>query len=66
MLETPQERVELLKAGITGKKIEELYIIYNSFKIVRSPMFFKMVEINIEENQNTIASQEAATGYTEV
>jgi len=36
MLETPQERVELLKAGISGKKIEELYIICNNFKILHS------------------------------
>lgn len=39
MLETPPERVELLKAGISGKKIEELYILYNDFKIVRYPMY---------------------------
>ena len=63
MLETPQERVELLKAGITGKKIEELYIVYNNFKIVRGPMFFEMVEINIKENQNTAISQEEAAEY---
>ncbi len=31
-LETSRERVELLKAGITGKKIEELYIKCNNFK----------------------------------
>jgi len=40
MLETPQERVKLLKAGIDGKTIEKLYITYNNFKIVSSPIFF--------------------------
>lgn len=40
MLETPRERVELLKAGISGKKIEELYIYYNKIKIVHSSVLF--------------------------
>jgi len=34
MLETAQERIKLLKAGITGNQIEELYILYNNFKVV--------------------------------
>ncbi|MGZ7049912.1 MAG: hypothetical protein ACXVHO_07895 [Methanobacterium sp.] len=42
MLETPQERVKLLKAGIDGKTIEKLYIIYNNFKIASSPILFDM------------------------
>ncbi len=33
MLETAEERVKLLKAGITGETIEELYVEYNGFKI---------------------------------
>jgi hypothetical protein len=36
MLETSQERVKLLKAGIDIKTIEKLYLIYNNFKLVRS------------------------------
>ncbi len=60
MLETPQERVELLKAGMTGKKIEELYIKYNNFKIVRSPMYLGLVEINTSENKKAAISQEMA------
>ncbi len=43
MLETPQERVKLLKAGIDGKTIEKLYITYNNFKIVSSPVFFDVI-----------------------
>ncbi len=46
MLETPHERVELLKAGISGKKIEELYISLNNFKVVHNPMLWEKVEIN--------------------
>jgi hypothetical protein len=33
MLETANERILLLKAGITGKQIEELYISLNNFEI---------------------------------
>jgi hypothetical protein len=49
MLETPQERVRLLKAGIDGKTIEKLYIIFNDLKIVHSPLLFELVEINTGE-----------------
>jgi len=45
MLETSQERVKLLKAGIDGKTIEKLYLIYNDFKIVAIPTNFELVEI---------------------
>jgi len=38
MLETPQERIKLLRAGLTGKAIEELYIKGNNFKLVRFPV----------------------------
>jgi hypothetical protein len=59
MLETPHERVRLLKACIDGKTIEKLYIIYNNFKIVNNPLLFELVEINIEENKNSAISHEA-------
>ena len=59
MLETSQERVRLLKAGIDGKTIEKLYIIYNNFKIVHIPLLFELVEINTEENMNSPISSEA-------
>ena len=35
MLETMQERVKLLKEGISGKRIEELYIAGNNIKIIK-------------------------------
>ncbi len=38
MLETSKERAQLLKKGITGKKIEELYISHNNFKIIGFPL----------------------------
>jgi hypothetical protein len=49
MLETSQEREKLLKAGIDGKTIEKLYIIFNNFKIVPTPLLFELVEINTGE-----------------
>ncbi len=52
MLETPQERVKLLKAGVDGKTIEKLYIIYNNFKIANSLILIEQVEVNIKENKN--------------
>jgi hypothetical protein len=33
MLETPQERIRLLKVGISGKKIEQLYIQQNNIEV---------------------------------
>jgi len=50
MLETPEERAKLIKAGIHFKTIEKLYIIYNNFKIVLFPMLFEVVEIDTESN----------------
>ena len=46
MLETPQERVRLLKAGINTKTIENLYLIYNNFRIVHIPILIEVVEIS--------------------
>ncbi len=45
MLETPEERVQLLKAGVTGKMLEKIYVRYNHFKIVGVPVCFELVEI---------------------
>lgn len=56
MLETPHERVRLLKAGIDGKTIERLYIIFNNFKIVNTAPLFELVEINTEDNKNSATS----------
>lgn len=34
VLETREERVKLLKAGVLGKEIENLYVQLNGFKII--------------------------------
>ena len=46
MLETAEERVELLKTGFTGKEIEMLYIKHNNIKIILTPTIFELVEIH--------------------
>jgi len=38
MLETPQERITLLRSGFTGQAIEKLYIERNNFKLIRFPV----------------------------
>jgi hypothetical protein len=40
MLETMQERVKLLKEGISGKRIEKLYITGNKMKIINSNLLY--------------------------
>jgi len=56
MLETSQERVKLLKAGIDGKTIEKRYLTYNNFKITYAPMPFELIELRLgndnEEKNN--------------
>ena len=44
MLENPKERAELLKKGISGKKIEELYINQNNLKIVGFPRIIGIIK----------------------
>lgn len=58
MLETPQEKARLLKAGIEGKTIEKLYIIYNNFNIVNIPVLFELFEIYTEGNNNSAINHE--------
>ncbi len=64
MLETPQERVVLLKAGINGKKIEELYIIFNNLKVVNSPVLFNLLDTNHEINNKKAMRQKATSILT--
>jgi hypothetical protein len=58
MLEKPEERVRLLKTGLTGKQIERIYIESNNFKIAHAPAVLKLVEIDMTEKKKTCASHE--------
>lgn len=42
VLETRKERARLLKAGVSGKEIEKIYIERNGFKIVHSNVLMKV------------------------
>lgn len=45
MLETSEERIKLLRAGVTGKSIEKLYILHNNLKIINHPVL-----VNVDDN----------------
>ncbi len=60
MLETPKERIKLLKAGYTGKTIEKLYIQLNNFKIACIPPIVELVECDIQQNKKTCINCEMA------
>lgn len=59
MLETRKERVKLLKAGLSGKMIERLYIEGNSFRIISFPPVIKLMELDIPIDENNRARQAA-------
>jgi hypothetical protein len=47
MFETAQERVKLLKKGLSGREIEMLYIQHNNFKIIRTPILYEADDFDI-------------------
>jgi len=53
MLEKSEERVRLLKNGVQRRKIEELYIKYNRFKIIHNPILFDFNETSLQCKINT-------------
>ena len=46
MLETAEERVKLLKKGLSEREIEMLYIECNNFKIIRTPILYEVNEFD--------------------
>ena len=57
MLRTPEHRVELLKAGVSGREIERLYAKYNGFRVVNIPFHTQEAGFNNED------SVDYGTGY---
>ena len=54
MLETSRERAQLLKKGIAGKKIEELYISQNNFRLVGFPVIIELMgSVNHKKTPHT-------------
>jgi hypothetical protein len=65
MLETPQERVKLLRKGFTQKQIEKMYIEGNNFKIVNPPVTIHLVEINHRQNKKMCVNCIEAVEYAQ-
>lgn len=40
ILASPGERVKLLKAGITGKQIETIFVELNNYKLINIPVLY--------------------------
>ena len=64
MLETPEERTKLLRAGFSSKEIERLYIESNGFKIVNTPAFMELVEVDVKQNKKTCMVVKLTCLYT--
>lgn len=61
MLETRQERVELLKTGISGKHVEDMYITGNNIKIIDSNLLHTGIldtDKELEIEKRTAESEE--------
>ncbi len=68
MLKTSEERIKLLRAGYTGKTIENLYIQLNNFKIIHTPPIVELVELvefDIPQNRATCTNCEMAVECTQ-
>jgi hypothetical protein len=60
MLETSEERIKLLRAGLTGKTIERLYIEGNNIKIIHATSKIELLEFGISQDHNTSICDEIA------
>jgi hypothetical protein len=65
MFETSQERVQLLKKGLTQKQIEDLYIKGNNLKIVNLPLLIKLIEIKDKKNMKICMNCSKAFGFAQ-
>jgi hypothetical protein len=66
MLETSQERVKLLKAGISTRAIEQLYLQSNCFKIIGIPVLFNAFDIIQETRLKQFFSEVPITAFQTV
>ncbi|MDL5503205.1 MAG: hypothetical protein QSU88_08310 [Candidatus Methanoperedens sp.] len=66
MLETIEERIKLLKTGFTQKQMEELYIEGNNFKLVNTPVFFELIEINDMQGRDICMNCIEAVEYAQL
>ncbi len=61
MLETSEERMKLLKTGLTGKTIEQLYIKNNNLKIICASILKEFADR--PQNKKPVVSSEPAVEY---
>ncbi len=40
ILASPDERVKLLRAGITGKQIEKIFVELNNYRLINTPVLY--------------------------
>lgn len=59
MLTTSDERVKLLRKGLSQKQIEKLYIEGNNFKMADCPIIIELVEINDRQNKMSMNRETA-------
>ncbi|VVB87231.1 Uncharacterised protein [uncultured archaeon] len=66
MLDTSEQRIKMLKKGISYKQIEKLYIERNSLKIVNLPVLIEMTEFTERQiNKNRVGNYEITVEYTQ-
>ena len=61
MLEKAEERVKLLKKGLSEKEIEMLYIECNNFKIIRTPILYEANEFDFSRSFYIINNKTIST-----
>ncbi len=64
LLETREERIKLLKAGFTDKRIEELYIERNNLKIVHAPILYEKVKSDMLQDEKACLSHKLTSEIT--
>ncbi len=62
MLESSEERIKLLRRGLTGKKIEQLYIKNNHLRIICASILKEVVDR--PQNKKPVMRSELAVEYS--
>lgn len=52
MLEKREERIKLLKAGFNSKLIEMLYLKSNGIRVIFSPNFIELLDLDTPQDEN--------------
>ena len=63
-LETPEERIKLLRAGFASKRIEELYVKRNNFEMVHAPILYENVRFDMRQDEKCSLSHDVTVEIT--